>query len=92
MWAWCPFVKLQKSCLAAVANLKIGPPAAVPILYHRRPHPHILPLATPPSLPISPQLIKSNHRRRLGPLLTHWLTAWTLTPKMRAMALRELPS
>ena len=61
-----PFVQPQKSGLAAVANLKISPLAPVPLLYHRRPRPNILPLATPPSPPISPHLSKSNHRRRLG--------------------------
>ena len=88
---------------------QIGPPTAVRLRYHRRPDPHILPLAPPPSS----HLVKSNHRRRPGayyagsPLcapaahpgtcngpsfLTYLLTAGTLTPKMRAMALNELPS
>ena len=60
------FRKGAKSRLAAVTNLKISPPAPVPILYHCRPHPHILPLAPPPRLPMSPHLVKRNHRRRLG--------------------------
>ena len=59
-------VKPQEGRLTAVPNLKIGLPAPLLLLYHRRPHPHIQPLATPPGLPISTHLSKSNHRRRLG--------------------------
>ena len=59
-----PFVKLQESLHAAVADLKISPPTAVSLPHHRRPDPHILLLATQPRLPVSPHLVKSHHRRR----------------------------
>ena len=60
------FRTAQKIRLTAVPNLKISPPTAVLLCCHCRPHPHILPLATPPRLLVSPHLIKRNHRRRLG--------------------------
>ena len=59
-----PFVELQESLSAAVANLKIGLPTAIRLPHHRCPDPQILPLIPPPSLPVSPHLSKSSHRRR----------------------------
>ena len=55
-WPRQPFVQPQKGLLTAGTKLKIGPPTAVRLRYHRRPHPHILPLAPPSRLPISPHL------------------------------------
>ena len=58
-----PFIQPQKSLRAAIANLKISPPTAIRLRHHLRPDPQILPLATPPSVPVSSHLI-GNHGRR----------------------------